>query len=168
MSQHPEQYYHPPTRESFIPFVNKEVVPAVDATKLNMGLYVGEQREGLKTATTGEMSLLLEYKEREAFVASFADQGEVLGIVQLQGATRGKGYRVATGLHLVRLFASQIQEITTHPESPYREMYMPPLFMIEGVEVAISDMVGSRYEALASELGMKFSVDEQLFLKKLK
>lgn len=168
MSLHPEQFYQPPTSEDFIPFVKKDVVPAVDASQLNMGLFVGEQRAGLKTATTGEMSLLLEYKEREAFVTSFADQGEALGIVQLQGATRGKGYRVATGLHLVRLFASQIQEITAHPESPYREIYMPPVFMIEGVEVAISDMVGSRYEALASELGMKFSAQEQLFLKKLK
>ena len=47
-------------------------------------------------------------------------------------------------------------------------MYMPPVYMIEGVEVAVSDMVKPRYEALATELGLVYSEREQLYLKKLK
>lgn len=164
----PEIYYVPPTADFFASYVRSDIKPPLEASSLGMKLYVGDQRKSLKTPTTGEMSLVLSYKNREAHLVSFADHGDVLGIVQLQGATRSKGYRVATGTKLIPLFASQISEITNHPDSPYEEIYMPPVSMIEGVEVAVSELTKLRYEALALDLGLQYSDHEQLFVKKLR
>ena len=168
MTLRPEDYYCPPSPENMARFVNSKITPPVDHTRLDIRLLSGEERTILRTPTTGDLSLTLSYKGKEAFVASLSEEREALGIVQLQGATRSKGYRVATGVDIVRLYASEIDAIATHPESPYREVYMPPVRLIEGVEVAISDMTTSRYEALATELGLKFSEQEQLFLRKIK
>lgn len=162
----PENYYQPPTNEDFSRYVNRRLIPVVDHSRLDMGLLVGEDRSSLRTPTTGELSLVLSYKGKEAYVASLADHSDSLGIVQLQGATRSKGYRVSTGVDIVRLYASQIDAIATHPESSYKELYMPRVQMIEGVEVAVSNFTSARYEQLAAELGMKYSHEEQCFIKK--
>ncbi len=167
MTSRPEEYYQPPSQDVLSNYVNNDITPPVDVQRLGFELLTGEERNALRTPTTGDLSLVLRYKGREGFVASMGDEGEALSILQFQGATRQEGYRVATGIHVVRLFASQIHEIAHHPESTYREMYMPPVFMIEGVEVAVSEMAKPRYEALASELGLKYSDREQLYLKKL-
>ncbi len=168
MTLRPEDYYCPPSPENMARFVNSKITPPVDHTRLDIRLLSGEERTSLRTPTTGDLSLTLSYKGKEAFVASLSEEREALGIVQLQGATRSKGYRVATGVDIVRLYASEIDAIATHPESPYREIYMPPVVMVEGVETAVSSLTVSRYEALAVMLGMKFSAEEQLFLKKVK
>jgi hypothetical protein len=164
----PGEYYQPLIPEDLGRYIKREIAPPVDAQRLELGLLKGDERSVLRTPTTGDLSLILRYKGREGFVASMGDEGDALSILQFQGATRQEGYRVVSGVHVVRLFADQIHEIATHPESPYREMYMPPAYMIEGVEVAVSAMVKPRYEALAAELGMQYSEREQLFLKKLK
>lgn len=168
MTQRPGEYYQPPSQEVLSKYVRGEINPPVDALRLAFGLLAGEERQALRTPTTGDMSLVLRYKGREGYVASMGDEDEALSILQFQGATRQEGYRVSTGIQIVQLFASQIHEIATHLESPYKEMYMPPVYMIEGVEVAVSDMVKPRYEALATELGLVYSEREQLYLKKLK
>lgn len=168
MVMRPEQYYCPPSHEDLGQFVNFRVAPPVDPQKLDMGLVVGEDRVKLHTPTTGDMSLALLYKDREAFLASMGDEGEALSVLQFQGATRREGYRVASGVHVVRLFASQIHVIAEHPESPYRELYMPLVSGIKGVEDAVSEMALSRYESLAMELGMKYSYAEKRFIKKTK
>lgn len=111
MALHPEQYYKPPSSEGFRRFVNRRVVPPVDPEKLNMRLTVGEERKFLSTSTTGDMSLILSYKGKEGYLASFGDEGETLSILQFQGAARREGYRVASGLFVVSLFAEQIRAI---------------------------------------------------------
>ena len=168
MSMRPDQYYLPPTGEQFAPYINRKVNPPVNPEKLRLDLLYGEERARLETVITGDMSLALSYKEKEAYVASFADQGEALGIVQLQGREGRIGYRTASGLYISRLFASQIHEIISHPESPYKELYMPRIDMIEGVEVVISDLTVSRYEGLAIDLCMKYSAEEPQYIRKLR
>lgn len=168
MPSRPEDYYSPPTLEDMVSYVNTKLTPQVDHTRLEIQLLRGNERSILRTPTTGDLSLALYYKEKEAFVASLSDDMEAIGIVQLQGATRSKGYRVATGIDVVRLYASEIDAIATHPDSPYREIYMPSVVMVEGVEMAVSTLTVSRYEALAVMLGLKFSAEEQLYLRKLK
>ena len=164
----PEQYYRPPTSEDLSRFVNNKVVPPVDPVKLDMSLLAGEDRTRLHTATTGDMSLVLFYRNREGYLASVGDEGEVLSVLQFQGATRGEGYRVASGVHIVRLFASQIHELSAHPDGPYRELYMPQVTSVKGVEDAVSEMAVSRYESLAAELGLKYSHEERRFVKRIK
>ncbi len=44
---------------------------------------------------------------------------------------------------------------------------MPRIDMIEGVEVVVSDLTVSRYEGLAIDLGMKYSAEEQQYIRTL-
>ncbi len=168
MAMSPENYYKPPTPKELGKFVNDKVIPPIDPSRLDVGLLYGERRAKLHTPITGDMSLVLSYKNKEGYLASLGDEGEALSILQFQGASRREGYRVTSGLHLIRLFASQIHKIADHPESPYRELYMPPVFTIEGLEVAVSSMAAARYESLATELGMQFSHEELRFVMKVK
>lgn len=168
MALRPEQYYRSPSPEEFNRFVNRRVVPSVDPAKLDMGFTVGDERRVLSTPTTGDMSLTLSYKGKEGYLASFGDEGEALSVLQFQGAARREGYRVATGLFVVSLFAEQIRAIAQHPEAPYRELFMPAVFLIKGAEDAASDLMRVRYEALAGDLGMKYSHEEMRFVRKIK
>ena len=162
----PEDYYRAPQHEELAQFVNNNFTPPVDPFRLDMNLVTGEDRSHLYTPTTGDMSLVLLYKGKEGYLASMGDGGEELSVLQFQGAARREGYRVSRGVHLVRLFASQIHTIATHPESPYREISMPEIYMIEGVEDAVSEKGRSRYEELVFELGLKYSHDEKRYVKK--
>ena len=166
MSRRPEEYYSPLKGDAFGRFVNKRVDPPINTQKLHMDLLSGDDRLKLKTPVTGDLSLVLRYKGKEGFVTSMGDEGEAISILQFQGALRGEGYRVSSGLLLVPLFASQIHEISSHPDAPYRELYMPVTFTIEGLEVAKSGNATARYESLAAELGLKFSHDELRYVKK--
>jgi len=164
----PEDYYRAPQQDELARYVNNNITPPVDHMRLDMSLVTGEDRSHLYTPTTGDMSLVLLYKGREGYLASMGDGGEELSVLQFQGAKRGEGYRVSRGVHLVRLFASQIHTIAAHPESPYREISMPEIFMIEGAEDANWEKARSRYEDLAVELGLKYSHDEKRYVKKTK
>lgn len=168
MALRPEQYYQSPSPEGLSRFVNKKVVPPVDPAKLGVALVVGDERTALSTPITGDMSLVLTYKGKEGYLVSLGDEEDAISVLQLQGAARGEGYRVATGLFVVSLFAYQIKTITEHPEAPYKEIFMPPIFLIKGAEDAASALMGARYEALANELGLKYSHEEKRFVKRIK
>src|SRR3989344_4284744 len=89
--------------EEFRSYLRPGVRPPLDTQALSLHLMEGDERRVLKSLTCGTWSLVLKYREREAYVASLQETQQNgltnLEVVQLQGAT-GKGYRVATGMHV--------------------------------------------------------------------
>src|ERR1035437_9738518 len=115
MSKEPEVSHLPLKAESFRTYLHPETNPPLDVNALSLDLLQGTQRKRLRVITDGDWSLLLSYRRKESYVASFAeideDTGTSLKMTQLQGATRGKGYRVISGIDVLGLFTDQIKTI---------------------------------------------------------
>jgi len=160
--------YRPPSTEGYKSYLlTTGNLPPVDITRLETQLLVGAERgKTIKTPITGDATLVLIYKRKEGFVASFGLTEEDLEILQLQGA-KAEGYRVNRGLMVVDFFADQIKQLTSHPESGLKRITMPPLFIIQGL-VDATETAMSRYDELALRLGMKFSNGEKKFIKDVK
>lgn len=138
---------------------------------MSLDLVVGSDRECFKRSipTNGDWSLLLRYRGKEAYVASFEEKKLdallVLELTQMQGGR--KGYRVMTAMAVVGFLTDQIRGIVEHPESPYDLLVMPNAIFINGVLDATEAAI-RRYEAAALRLGMEYSDKEHRFVRKLK
>lgn len=153
----------PPHAGDFSPYLNRGTVAPLDTQKLDLQCLTADQRGGVKTATTGDFSLILRYRAREGAVSSFEEAEQDLRIVQLQGA-RQEEYRVTTGMNWVYLFANQALWIATHPESGFDRLVLPLLGAVEGLETATEDAV-RRYERFARLAEMRPSDLDRAFVR---
>ncbi len=169
MVRGPDQLYVPVGADAFRTYLSPRAKPPLDTNALSLRVMVGDERRALRSVTTGHWSLVLQYRERDAYLASFAEQEEdetvTLELTQLQGGK--KGYRVLTSMDVLRLLTDQVNGIIEHPESPYSLIVMPRVLLIGGV-LAATDEAILRYEIAAKKLGLKYSEDQGLFTRKLK
>ena len=145
----------------------KKIVPPIDPSQVNLKLLIGDERQELRTPTTGTLSLLLSYKQREAIVMSLDDASADLSVLQLQGARSRKSYRLASGINWVELFAHQADRIAYHPLSTFTRLVMPAPYAISGLldEIALRETAAAKYLIFASIAGMGFSRLENMYVK---
>lgn len=169
MARGPDQFYTPVGADTFRAYLNPRTNPPLDTNALSLRLMIGDERKKISSATNGDWSLVLQYKEIDAYVASFEEQKEgetvTLELTQLQGGK--KGYRVLTSMNVLRLFTDQLNGILEHPENPYNLIVMPRALFIVGIMAATEEAI-LRYEIAARKLGLKYSEDQGRFVRKLK
>ena len=166
-----ESVFTPPDANAFQAYVRPNVRPPLDPNRLSLELMVGEERDALKSITSGDWSFVLRYKGREAYLASFEesqdDEGAELRLIQLQGASSRGGYRVATGMDTLLFIADQVEKLATDPESSYTLLTMPPAVLIAGIRDATESAI-TAYERAAIRLGMSLTPERDLFVRELK
>ena len=159
-----KQYFGGINAEVFRPYLkSSQNMPPLKTDKLDLALIEGEERTKMRIPVGGNSSLLLTYRRREGSVASVECRGADLNVVQLQGA-RQEGFRIDTGLYWVKLFADQILQIATHPDSEIVRVTMPPIIAIQGF-VEASEKAIERYREFGSRLGVRYSSQEQLYVR---
>lgn len=109
---------------------------------------------------------MVKYKRREGVVSSVAVKEEDLKVIQLQGAKQ-EGFRVDSGLNWIALFADQILQIVSHPDSRLARITMPPTIAIQGF-VDATDAALTKYSGFAHRLGMRFSQEERLLVRDIR
>lgn len=167
MSETLKLYHKTPTQEEIETYVlTRPPLPRLLPANLSISILEGDERKGLKTPTAGDTTLLVRYKNREGAVASVDIQETDLQLIQLQGA-RQEGFRVEAGLNVVALFADQLLQIASHAESGLYRITMPPIVAIQGF-VNASERALARYNGLAGRLNMRFSDQEQKFVRDVK
>ncbi len=171
MPMRPEEYYSSPTSQDYIRYL-RPVTPPVDPNRITTRLV--RDRKDVGVPTNGDWSLVMGYSRRPdstaitGYVASAAEVGGDLSILQLQGAPNKAGYRLASGLEVVVFVAHQIESIATHPDAPYERVTMPPVVQIEGADSIRSERAFSRYNQLAAALDLSLSVVEGKYVRDLK
>lgn len=169
MAVRAEAIFTPPGAEDFGRYIRPSTTPPLDLNALSLGLVFGEERKRLRTITDGDWSLVLRYREREAYITSCAEkiQGgkSFLEVRQFQGSK--EGYRVVTGMHVVAFLSDQIRAIAEHPKAPYYCIVMPPPTLIPGVIDAKEGAIG-RYETAKARLGLNYSQEQNLFVRNLR
>lgn len=143
-------------------------MPLMDTSKIVIEALIGSQRAKLEFFT-GEGSLALYYKNKPGAILSLDEElnGEVWKIMQLQGIGK-TGYRIVSGVNRELLLADTINEYAKNPESDVRQITMPQLFDIPGIEDARSLNIENVYNQVRSALGMKFSSEEGIFIVEVK
>jgi len=142
-------------------------MPPLKFDRLKLKALIGDQRENLRTPTTGIASLLLKYKERESSVVSLDElnDGEEWRILQVQGArTRRGSYRVACSLEWQKFLGESVKAFAKDDDAEVRLLTMPPLFMIENIDFAVLERIGLTYQAVQNVLGMRWSDELGLFV----
>ena len=155
--------WKPPQAREFFPFLNRGTASPLDIQKLDLQCLSGSRRNEVKTAITGDFSLVLKYKAREGAVSSFEEAERDLVVVQIQGA-RQEGYRVTTGMNWVYLFANQALWIANHPESGFDRLVLPLLGAVKGLDTATEEAV-KRYERFVRLAGMRSSDVDRAFVR---
>lgn len=171
MSRRIEGIFSPPKAEDFRKYLLPKTIPPLDINALSLSVMDGATRSSLKIPSAGDWSLVLSYKNKEAYLASFIDEGNdhssELKLVQLQGANTKRGYRVATGMNTLLFITDQIEKIISHPENPYSFLTMPPAVLIEGILDATEAAIVA-YERAALRLKMNIEQERNLFVRNLK
>jgi len=157
-------YFSLPTPEEFTGYVIPQYgVTPIDVSKLDLELLEGEERENLRVPTKGDASMLLRYKRREGAVSGAEVREADLNVLQLQGA-RQEGFRVNSGMRWVNLFADRWLQIAEHPNNELYRVTMRPLVQIEGF-TGMSESARRPYEQFTSRLGMRFSREQDIFVR---
>jgi len=167
VSEKLKRLYVPKQGESFLPYLTLNTkLRQIDAKKLSSNLLSGQERKGLTVPTTGDISLLIRYKERDGVISSFGLSGSDLSLDQLQGAKQ-EGYRVTSSLNWVYFFADEILDIAKYTESGVERVVMQPVVAIEGF-IDAADKAMRRYEEFAARLKMRFSEEEVLYVREVR
>jgi hypothetical protein len=162
-----ERNFVPVEGDGFDPYLRPDSkLPAIDKSRLNLDLYVGDERSRVKVPVTGEASLMIQYKNRAGVVSSFNAPDSQIEVVQLQGSNQ-EGYRVNTSLDWVAMFADQLLLIAQHPDNGVRRLVMPTLLAIRGFADAEEDAM-KRYEQFAARAGLIFSAEERSWIRDIK
>lgn len=154
-----------PKTAGFEAYIRPFVLPPLDMSRISLAFLAGAERGSMHTPVTGDVSLLLAYKEKEGAVTSFALLDREMKLLQLQGARSSKAFRVTTAVHWIDLMADEAVGIAQNRRTDIRRLTMPNPAMIEGIEHADSEQVVTRYHDFASRAGLCWSQDELLFAK---
>lgn len=144
------------------------IVPQLDIERLDTGLLVGHERHVVRTPITGDFSTVLRYKSTEAAVSSFEARGDDMVLQQLQGARSKVSWRVATGMRWDDFLMSEAIAVATLPESGVRRIGMPQPIDIENIDGARSEQALERYKAFIVHAHLRWSQQDQLFVRDLK
>lgn len=162
--------WQPPQADFFRPFTHR-INPPLDLSQLRLDLLEGDERRGLQTPTTGFCTLALRYKGREGAVTSLGEREADLVVLQVQGAKNKVSYRVSSGIDWVRLFAHQVISIAGQSSLPFQRVVMPAPYAIEGLLEEVirgRETVDTKYIRFATQAGLRFSQDEQAFIRDIK
>ncbi len=166
MSEKLKELYVPKRGEPFLPYlVVNTKLRQIDPKRLSSNMVTGAQRASLTIPSTGDVSLLIRYKERDGVISSFGLSGSDLRLDQLQGAKQ-EGYRVTSSVSWVHFFADEILNIAKHPESGVERLVMQPTFAIQGFLDA-AEKAMRRYDEFAARLKMRFSAEELLYVREV-
>lgn len=164
MSEILKGLYVPKRGEPFFPYlIPNAKLRQIDSSKLSSVMLNGTERNQLMVPSTGDVSLLIRYKERDGAISSLTLSKFDLRIDQLQGAKQ-EGYRVTSSMRWVHFFADEILEIARDGESGVERLVMSPAFAIQGLLDATEGAM-VRYQEFAARLGMRFSVEEMLLVR---
>jgi len=171
MNREIKRVFSPPSPQEFEKYLFYKTSPPLDINALSLSLAFGDERRDLKIPSAGDWSLVLSYKDKEAYLASFAEERNngdlVLHLMQLQGAHTKRGYRVATGMDTLLFITDQIEKIISHPENPYAFLTMPPVALINGIIDATETAILA-YERAARRLKMVLSQEEKCLIRGLR
>lgn len=171
MTRSIERVFVPPGSEDFRKYLIPDTKPPLNTDALFLDLLIGEDRKDLKAVTDGDWSLVVYYKDKEAYLASFREEersGDTgLQLIQLQGVNSRTGYRVVSGMDVLAFISAQIDKFSSHPENPYSYLCMPPMALIQGM-IDASERAILRYELASRMLGLRSSQDRNLLVRKLK
>jgi hypothetical protein len=120
-----------------------------------------------KSLVEGEAALLLQYKGQDASVTSLdeCDGGEVWNILQLQGSTSRKAFRVNSAFAVAQCFAEQLRRYALHPDAEVRRLTMPHGHGITNIDGARNmESAVRKYEVYASLLGLRYSQEEHKYV----
>ena len=154
-----------PKTTGFETYLRPFIVPPLDRSRISLAFLVGAERGTMHTPVTGDVSLLLAYKEKEGAVTSFELLDREMKLLQLQGARSARAFRVATAVRWIDLMADEAVGIARNRRTDIRRLTMPNPVMIEGIEHADSEHALARYNDFASRAGLRWSQDELLFAK---
>lgn len=142
--------------------------PQLKVNELGIGLYVADERRELQTATTGDASVLLRYKNHDVSVISWQGSGEDLEVMQLQGARSPKSYRGTKGVGWERLFGDETWAVAEIPEAEIARVTMQHPLDIPGVEGQATELAIRRYILFAAYLSLVWSNQERMFVRDVK
>lgn len=148
-------------------FINPNNQIKIDVSRIDLSLLCGEERKVLKTPITGDSSLILKYQEKEGAVMSMNTFDEEFSILQLQGAKNKVSYKVSTGIDWINLFSNQVSEIVSSNQEYFKLISMPSLNRIEGLYDTGTEMAAKRYVRFANILGMRFSRENDKYIKEV-
>jgi len=148
----------------------RPITPQLKLNELVLKVFIGSERDEITTLTTGDLSILLLYKDCPVSVISYVMQYEAdLNIVQLQGAKSRKSYRGHNGVEIAPAFAKETDIAAT--ALGVDRVTMPDPRNIKGIVDVKADAIMrviQRYEMLTNILLLRWSQDEQLFVKDVK
>ena len=153
-------------RQDWNPYLTN-MTPSLSVAEIDLLLLKGDERHIVSTPTTGDYTLMLQYKRREGAVTSFEDRKSDLVILQLQGARSSKSYRLTSGLKWIEVFADQAISIAEHPLTPFQRVLMPPLHQIEGTASWERD-IREKYARFRSVAMLRHSEEEQMYVRDIK
>jgi len=154
----------------FAQFLRKNLrrnMPPLDVSRLRIEALIHQQRNALKTPTTGDASLVIKYKNQEGAVLSLAEleDGEVWDILQVQGAKSRKSYRLASSLLWPNALASRTKEYAMEPSAEVRHLVMGATWGMKNIDGATSEHIFETYAAVRHILGMQYSEELGKFIK---
>ncbi|HRH93814.1 MAG TPA: hypothetical protein PKV72_04775 [Candidatus Peribacteria bacterium] len=137
-------------------------MPPLTASELSMAVLLGGAQ-----MIEGNAALQLRYKGCAAASTSLNEQenGERWNVVQLQGSSSRKAYRVATCFAVANCFADQLRAYMLHPDAEVRQVTMPHGHGITNLDGA-RDYEGAirKYDVYASLLGMRYSEEMHMYV----
>lgn len=147
----------------------RPVIPPLDVSRLGLACLIGEERRAIRTPTTGSVSLLLSYKNREGAISSFEFTDSDMELLQLQGARSAKAFRVASGVRWAELMADEAVVMALEGNTGIRRLTMPHVAMIQGIEHAVaSEGASDRYMNFVFRAKLRWSQEERLFARDIK
>ncbi len=159
--------YVPKRGEPFVPYLIPNArLRQIDPNKLSSAMLIGVERDRLTVPSTGDVSLVVRYKERDGAISSLTLSRPDLRVDQLQGAKQ-EGYRVTSSMWWVLFFADEILGIARNSQSGVERLVMPPIFAIQGLLDATEGAI-VRYQEFAARLEMRLSLEEMLLVRDVK
>ncbi len=156
---------YPIVSSHFGAYINRAMLPILDINKLDALCVVGTDRKSLKTTTTGVMSLILRYKQKEGAVSSFDNVKDDLVLLQLQGARSSVSFRVSRGFYWTDFMADEAIAIASHRDSGIRRLAMPKIESIEGIDHGQSEQLINRYRDFATRAQLRWSRTDDAYVR---
>ncbi len=162
--------WYPLSGSQMTQFIKPRLQPPLRPEALSAHLYLGDERDILKTPITGDMSIAVRYKGDEGFIMSAETTSSDLSVVQLQGARSRESYRVNSGFDSLRFSVDQILQIAQHPESPFERLTMPDLSVIPGLVDSGNDVesVMKRYLNFIAQALLQYSQHEHQYVRDIR